>query len=452
LGIVIVPFLPKSGEVPVVAKKRKRRLLLLILVILAGFLSAFLIFIAVNLAAQLLLPQSGGKQSVLYPWEQVVPGEKILLVMGVDAPGKMRGIRSSQNETDNSFERTRTDTMMLVRIYAKAKRMSVVSIPRDSKIYLSNNQVDKINAAHVVGGPEKSVQAVQDAFGIPIDNFIVINFSALRNLVDAVGGIDITIDKPMHYKDNTAKLYIDFKPGQYHLDGKDAERYLRFRHDQHGDIGRISRQQVFFAALAKKMAQPAFAMRIPSLFKQLSQSFETDLSQQSLLGLAVFAKQLEPKNIRVATIPGHPSQQEKASFWIVDSYPAQIVLDRMILGHGNLETDRGNFFSVNSKPETPVKVGLIVDKSHAQHVEKLEQALKKQGHQVVCTQVQSVPHPLIVEHTQQASDATTDRFRKLYKDLENARLLFVPVGTTFERNACSTQEDYTLFFASNPQK
>lgn len=438
-----MPFIPNIGNKPLEAKKKKRRLYLSIFVVLAGFLFALFLFISVNLASQILLPQASNSHSLIYPWQNVTPSEKILLVMGVDAPGAIAG---GAETGIKSFERTRTDTMMLVRVYGKDKRMSIVSIPRDSKVYLSHNHLGKINSAHAFGGPEKAVQTVQDAFGIPVDNFIVINFSALRKLVDAVGGIDITIDKRMRYKDHTAKLYIDFQPGRHHLNGEDAERFLRFRHDQHGDIGRIHRQQAFFGALAKKMTQPAMAMKIPSLFKQFHDSIETDLSQQSLLGLAVFVKQLQAKNIRIATIPGHPSQQEKVSYWIIDSYPAQLILDRLILG------GEDNIYQSRALNKTSsIKVGLLSSPNQdlEKVIPKIRQSLEKQGYSVVCQQQSTlVKHSLIVEHTSRTSNEITETLRKLDKQLENARLIFAPAGTTFEKQSCSANEDYTLLFTS----
>ncbi|MGG2377430.1 LCP family protein, partial [Salmonella enterica] len=73
--------------------------------------------------------------------------------------------------------------------------------------------MDKINAAHALGGPDLAVQTVQDSFGIPIDNFIIINFRGVREVVDALGGIDVYVEKPMHYTDRTARLFIYFEPG-----------------------------------------------------------------------------------------------------------------------------------------------------------------------------------------------------------------------------------------------
>lgn len=221
-------------------RKRPRLPKVWLLVLLSGVLCAFLIFVGIKLWAMPFDVRLPGQKNSLFTW-QGSPGQKIILLMGVDAPNRRLGGK----EVD-LFEGTRTDTMMLMRVDAGKKRVSVVSIPRDSKVYISGSRgIDKINAAHALGGPDLAVQTVQDSFGIPIDNFMVINFQGVRDLVNAIGGIDLYIEKPMHYTDHTAKLFIDFEPGNTHLNGEQAEAFLRFRHDQLGDIGRIRRQQQF---------------------------------------------------------------------------------------------------------------------------------------------------------------------------------------------------------------
>jgi LCP family protein required for cell wall assembly len=187
--------------------KRRPRPPLLWVVIVSGILCALLIFIGIKLWTTSIVIKDPIFHKEIVSWHGS-PGQKVILVMGVDAPNI-----SVRKKDEDSFEGTRTDTMMLVRVNSNKKRVSVVSIPRDSKVYIAGNRgIDKINAAHAIGGPDLAVQTVQDSFGIPIDNFIVINFKGVREVVDALGGIDLFIEKSMHYTDRTAKLFIDFEP------------------------------------------------------------------------------------------------------------------------------------------------------------------------------------------------------------------------------------------------
>lgn len=419
-------------------QRKRPRTPLLWIVILSGILCALLLFIGIKLWSSSIVIKDPIFHKEIVSWHGN-PGQKVILLMGVDAPN-----HSLRQKDQDSFEGTRTDTMMLVRVNASKQRVAVVSIPRDSKVYLAGNRgIDKINAAHALGGPELAVQTVQDSFGIPIDNFIVVNLRGVREMVDALGGIDVFVEKPMHYTDNTAHLYINFEPGLHHLDGKNAEAFLRFRHDQLGDIGRIRRQQQFIMALTKKLRDPSVVFKIPDLVRIAGKYVETDLSANDLLTLAFFGKDLNMNSVRTATLPGHPGGT-KVSYWIVDPNAAQLLLDRLILdnpqpynlGYGN--TANG-----------PLKVGIYYDPALANNLPALVQNLEKQNFNVVCKSSQRRSSTQIIEHTGRTTDDLTDSIRGLDSHLSNARLIFAPVGTTFENNACSAGEDYTLVLGAD---
>jgi LCP family protein required for cell wall assembly len=417
-------------------KKRSRLPFLWMLVVMGGFLCALLIFGAVKLWSTPFHVSLPGQQKPLFTW-QGSPGQKILLVMGVDAPNAGR-----RNKDGSAFEGTRTDTMMLVRVDAAKRRVSIVSIPRDSKVYISGNRgVDKINAAHAIGGPDLAVQTVQDAFGIPIDNFVVINFRGVRELVDAIGGIDAYIEKPMHYTDRTAGLFIHFTPGNHRLNGEQAEGFLRFRHDELGDIGRIRRQQQFVMGVSRRLKDPTVIFRIPELVRIAGRYIETDLSSTDLLTLAFFGKDVQMNAVRTATLPGHPSGV-RVSYWVVDPEPAQMLLDRLILDNPRLSSE-------DSEANTPLKVGLYYDPALAAQLPGWEKALKEHHFQVVCRSAQRRTSTRIIEHTSRVNDDRTEELRRLDKRLSNARLIFSPAGTTFENNVCSSAEDYTVVFGAD---
>lgn len=376
------------------------------------------------------LPGGGSKLSIhIKP-----PGEKVILVMGVDA--------NYSSKDRNTFDGTRTDTMMLVRISPDKKTISVVSIPRDSKVYLAENRgVDKVNAAHALGGPDLAVQTVQDSFGIPVDNYVVVNFRGVREVVDAIGGVKVYVDKPMHYRDRTAKLNINFEPGYHDLDGKGAEEFLRFRHDALADIGRIRRQQQFIAALSQKMKDPWIITHIPDLIRLGNQYVQTDMSMDDMFRLAHFMRSVNMEDIRVATLPGHPSGGP-VSYWVVDAEPAQEVLDRLILDNPTAQ-------QVVNQADEPLKVGILYTPAMRESVPALVEALESKDFKVTCQSTQKHASTQIIEHTSRVSDRFTQHLRNTNRSLDKARLIFAPVGTTFESNTCSGGEDYTIILGED---
>ena len=123
------------------------------------------------------------------------------------------GVDASENP-DDLWTGTRTDTIILVNIDPKTKSVNALSIPRDSKVYLPHDMgVNKINAAHAIGGVEMTKRTIEDTLGIHVDKYIMVHDKAVKEIVDAMDGLDIYIEKPMHYHDYSGKLHIDFDKG-----------------------------------------------------------------------------------------------------------------------------------------------------------------------------------------------------------------------------------------------
>lgn len=136
-----------------------------------------------------------------------------ILFLGVDA----------SNNPNDLWTGTRTDTIILVNIDPKTKSVNALSIPRDSKVYLpGDNGVNKINAAHAIGGIEMTKRTIEDTLGVHIDRYIMVHDSAVKEIVDAMDGLDIYVEKPMHYNDYSGNLHINFSKGDHHLDGQQA--------------------------------------------------------------------------------------------------------------------------------------------------------------------------------------------------------------------------------------
>ena len=155
------------------------------------------------------------------------PRRENILLLGVDSNGA----------DSDLWVGTRTDTIILMNIDPKTKTVNAISIPRDSKVYLPDGMgTQKINAAHAIGGIKMTVKTIEDTLGVKIDRYIMFHDEGVKEVVKALGGVDIYIEKNMHYDDYAGKLHINFKKGKHRLTDKDVVEYLRFRHDANGDI------------------------------------------------------------------------------------------------------------------------------------------------------------------------------------------------------------------------
>jgi LCP family protein required for cell wall assembly len=244
-----------------------------------------------------------------------------ILILGVDSNGK----------NADPFDGTRSDTILVMSIYPKTKTVNILSIPRDSKVYIAHNKgVQKINAAHALGGINLTKDTIEETFGFKINNYIVFNTEGVREFVDAIGGLPIYVEKDMRYHDYTAGLHIDLTKGTHMLDGKTAEGFLRFRKDALGDIGRTARQQWFLRALAERIKDPEVLPKIPAALKVIDKYVKSDLSLYQLSQYAAFATSIDMSKVETATLPGAPNKRGYTSYWILDPAECRDVINRMI--------------------------------------------------------------------------------------------------------------------------
>lgn len=220
--------------------------------------------------------------------------------------------------TDNTGEGL-ADTLILARVDTERKRIAALSIPRDTRANIPGLGVRKINSAQPEGGYQLTEATVSQLLGIPINYYLQINSLGLEQLVDAAGGIEVEVEKRMHYDDHWGKLFIDLQPGLQRLNGQQAVGYVRFRHDPLGDIGRMERQQKFLRALAKQLATPVMIPHIPALVRASRKAVKTDLSIRDLTYLAALARHLDAADVALATLPAQPVDIRGISFMQLDA-------------------------------------------------------------------------------------------------------------------------------------
>lgn len=210
------------------------------------------------------------------------------------------------------------DTIIVATVDLKNKAVYALSIPRDTRAEIPGHRTFKINAAYSWGGLSTAKQAVENLLGIPIDRVVLVHLEGFKRIVDLLGGVEVDIEKDMHYVDRKQKLYIHLKKGYRLLDGEKAMQYVRFRHDPLGDLGRIQRQQKFLKALASKMFGWQEIDKLPELTRQIMEQIETDMTTREVLHLARFGKELPPERIFSGILPGTPQNIDGISYYVAD--------------------------------------------------------------------------------------------------------------------------------------
>ena len=201
-----------------------------------------------------------------------------------------------------------SDTNILVAVDAANGYIYGVSIPRDTKAYF-NGKNHKINAAYNTGGMELLSDVVSEQLGIPVDYTVLVNLKGFEALVDAIGGVDFYIPVDMDYDDPYQGLSIHFSKGTRHLNGAEALKVVRFRHNNDGtgygseDIGRMQTQQAFLKAVAKQTLTLSNLDKLSDFVKIFQNYVETDLTINNLAWLGKEAIEIGAENIDFSTLP-----------------------------------------------------------------------------------------------------------------------------------------------------
>ncbi|MEL7568026.1 MAG: LCP family protein [Dehalobacterium sp.] len=221
---------------------------------------------------------------------------------------------------------SRTDTIILASLDRENNKISLLSIPRDTRVNIPGFGENKINSANLLGGVDLVKESISNLIKVPIDFYVLTNFEGFKGIVDTLGGVEIDVEQNMKYR--VYDGMIDLKKGLQRLDGEKALQYVRFRHDKLGDISRTQRQQKFLTALAKEMMQAKNIVKLPVLIPKLNEAVKTDLSITQMVGLAQEFGNYDLSSITVQTLPGNFVNINGGSYWYVDEEKAhQMVLE-----------------------------------------------------------------------------------------------------------------------------
>lgn len=171
----------------------------------------------------------------------------------------------------------RSDAIMVATVNPTDGQTTIVSVPRDTYVdIVGHGTTDKINHAYAFGGASMSMDTVQKFLDIPIDHYVAMNMAGIKELVDAVGGVEVNNDLKFENEGNT------FDIGKIHLNGEQALSYTRMRYDDpNGDYGRQGRQRNVVAAVAKK----ALSLDGVSQYKEVLSAIEGNMKTDMDFGM-----------------------------------------------------------------------------------------------------------------------------------------------------------------------
>ena len=275
----------------------------------------------------------------------------------------------SDNDNKYSFPALLTQVMMVVHIDPANNSVYMVSIPRDSWVYVpERGSMHKIDQAFFLGavrqnsfddGVRLARETVEQDYGITIDRYAWVGLSGFASVIDTLGGVDMDVTHPLvddSYPDDTRanpndpyavkRLYL--VPGPQHLDGLEALEYVRSRHaDLVGDIGRTTRQQEILEALKKKLTVPNVINHFQQLIADLAGKVYTDMSPQEILAFANFGRTLPSSGIQHITLGPGRGDHDYGDFSQVYDPSLRAIQDVVIPHCANIQPLFTNIFGLS---------------------------------------------------------------------------------------------------------
>lgn len=216
---------------------------------------------------------------------------------------------------------SRSDTIVLTKAGG-----GMLAVPRDTLVEIPGVGEDKINAAFAAGGPELTVETVENLAGVPVNDYVVVNFGGVKDIVDAMGGITLEVNEPIEVGIEGQR--VEIPAGTRELDGLEALAYVRYRGGPTADIGRIGRQQKFLQQLARESTSPSNLPRLPATARATWRNIDTNMNpfQAARFGIRTRLSGIEEAEL----YPGAPQYIEGISYWVPDKEAGDEVVARTV--------------------------------------------------------------------------------------------------------------------------
>lgn len=294
-----------------------------------------------------------GDTEMLAPLEE---GKINVLLVGVDESG------------------LRTDAVMVASYNVNEGQVKLLSIPRDTKIYVKNRKMTrKINEIHAISsneekgyilGTQATAEAVTALTGIPINYYVEFSFASIDHLFDILGPVEFDVPdvegngEGMNYDDPHQNLHIHLKPGIQKLSGNQVQQFLRYRKSNSGkgsgsDTDRVERQQAFIKAVIDQKVNLSTLLKLPSIFTQLSREIKTNISLNDITKYVRYFSKLSGEGITTYSLPGEAKNIGGASYFVCNIEETSLLM----MNTFGIDAEIDDQVSLSEKnPQKPLKV------------------------------------------------------------------------------------------------
>lgn len=208
-----------------------------------------------------------------------------------------------------------TDSIFVVSVNEGARRASILQIPRDTYANYTEKSYKKLNGALGALGETGVKQMLSRVLGVRLDYFLILDLTSVRRIVDDIGGVNVEIEQDMIYSDPAQGLEIQLRRGQAHLNGTQAEQFIRYRAGYvNADLGRLDAQKRFLIAFAEKCksisASQLFSVACHSLTR-----IQTDVGLPDAIRVLSVLRECDPSSVPMATLAGKPVRGKSGAWY-----------------------------------------------------------------------------------------------------------------------------------------
>lgn len=226
------------------------------------------------------------------------------------------GIDDSE-ERNQGDSNSRSDALMLATLNNKSKTIKLVSIPRDSLVYIPEvGYEDKITHAHSYGGTRAAIETVEELFEIPVDYYVKMNFDAFIDVVDALGGIEADVPYTLNEKDQFDRNTVQLNPGFQKLDGREALALARTR-KKDNDLERGKRQQLILKSIMKEASSASSFTKYGDVIDAVGDNMKTDMTFNEMKSFFEYIKDGSPR-IDTLQLAGYDDMSTGVYYWSLD--------------------------------------------------------------------------------------------------------------------------------------
>lgn len=243
-----------------------------------------------------------------------------------------------------------SDTMIYVKYNVENGKIAMMSVPRDT--YVTNEYCigHKLNGIYRGKNILPLIEEIQEQIGVKIDYYLVFQADMLIDMVDAIGGVEVTVPFAMKYDDPTQNLHINIPKGTQVLDGKNAEGYVRFRHNNDmtvgyamGDLDRTEVQQEFIKKFISTVLDPKNIGKVPDLIEIANENTQTNVTVREALKYVTDVSKIDTSNIYSTTAPGEAKMIDGLSYFLLDKEEArEIIADKFNLVKENNDSSKNS--------------------------------------------------------------------------------------------------------------